>query len=130
MFITWKKGFAQRVSKVVDRLAKEKAEAERRRLAEAEKIVLPGVEIGTEGMLFHFAVGDVSPHSWFNEGTGDFFFVGGRDSRGNRLAADTYAVSLVGDTATGTTRTAGSSPWTTTIHWPASRARARRPPCA
>lgn len=36
----------------------------------------------------HFAVGDVSPHSWFNEGHGDYF--AGIKIAGTRLKVDTF----------------------------------------
>lgn len=36
----------------------------------------------------HFAVGDVSPHSWFNEGHGDYF--AGFKVSGSRIKADTF----------------------------------------
>jgi len=37
----------------------------------------------------HFAVGDVSPHSWFNEGHGDFF--AGLKVSGNRCRTETFS---------------------------------------
>jgi len=36
----------------------------------------------------HYAVGDVAPHSWFNEGHGDYF--AGHNYRGRKFKSDVF----------------------------------------
>jgi hypothetical protein len=63
-----------------------------------EELVFPGGGMGNDSLrvlyheafhqYIHYAVGDVAPHSWFNEGHGDYF--AGHNYRGRKFKADVF----------------------------------------